>query len=183
MSEDNSQNKKSAKIFSIIVGSIIFIIGWIINLLSPDDKSENKNAKDNNYYIGDTLSYKDIDLTVNNIRCIQNIDLSSEEYGLYYITVSITYKNNTKKEFDVHTSDVYIKTTDKGEKYNCSGFSGDKGFIDALLGETIIAGATKHYDISFYTAYSLETKKYIMCFDWGVFSREQEYHLYLRNNN
>ena len=177
MNEIENQNKQQAKIFVIILGIIIFIIAWIVGLITKNNDSTPQN--DNNYYVGETMSYEEIDLTVKGLKCVQNNNPNSEEYGLYYITITVTYTNNTTKEFDVQTSDVYIKTADKGEKYDCSGFSGDKGLIDALLGESIIAGATKTYDISFYTAYSLEEKKYIMCFDWGFFSEEKEYYLYL----
>ncbi len=141
------------------------------------------NVSSPTYYINETMPYEKIDITVNNLKCIKNNNPDSDRYGLFELTISFTLKNNKTKDFDFSFDDIYIKTADKGEKYEYTPTGKSLGNIisDYFLGEVIIAGATETYDILFYVPYSLEEKKYIMCFDWGFFSEEQEYYLYLRD--
>lgn len=143
--------------------------------------SDNKPTKPTTptYYINETMPYEEIDITVNSVKCIKNNNTESDYYGLFDLTISFTLKNNKTKDFHFNFNDINIKTQDKGEKYDYTPSIENLGSI--FLGETIIAGASKTYNISFYVPYSLEEKKYIMCFDWGVLYKEQEYYLYLRD--
>ena len=141
------------------------------------------NVSTPKYYINETMPYEEIDITVNSLQCIKNNNPDSERYGLFELTISFTLKNNKTKDFNFSFDNIYIKSADKGEKYDYTPTGENLGDIigDYFLGEVIIAGATETYNINFYVPYSLEEKKYIMCFDWGFFSEEQEYYLYLRD--
>lgn len=171
------KHKRTVVIIVAIVAAL-WVIGSIIGILTGDNESEDDVVVDG-CYIGDTLRYEDIDITVTGITSQKNENVNSDYYGLNELKVYFTYKNNGTKDFDVSTSDIHIKTEDKGEKYKCTFFSGTQNLADAIWGETIIAGAEKSYNITFYVPYSVEEKKFIMCFDWGILSTEQEYHLYL----
>ena len=171
------KNKRTVVIIVAIVAAL-WVICSIIGILTGDNESEDDVVVDG-CYIGDTLRYEDIDITVTGITSQKNENINSDYYGLNELKVYFTYKNNGTKDFDVSTSDIHIKTEDKGEKYKCTFFSGTQNLADAIWGETIIAGAEKSYNITFYVPYSVEEKKFIMCFDWGILSIEQEYHLYL----
>lgn len=132
------------------------------------------------FYVSETMNYDDIDVTVNSITGELNQNTKSDYYGLLKLTVNFTCKNNSNGEFELSASDFYIKTEDKGEKYDAYSFSGEKGLFD--FGDSIIAGATKIYDIEFYVSHMLEeNKKYIMYLDWGILHNEQEYKLYYRD--
>lgn len=166
------EKNKSTSVVCFI-GIIIFLIVTVIILISTGNDSEKE------YYIGDTVRYEDIDITVTRITCQKNDNTSSDYYGLNEIKIYFTYKNVGTKDFDVRASDINIRTESKGEIYNYTEFSATQTILDAFLDETIIAGAEKTYHITFYVPYSLEETKYTMLFDWGILSNEQEYHLYL----
>jgi len=173
------KNKKST-----VVEIVIIVALWVTVIIIAISAVVNENEDGvvaGGYYIGDTLRYKDIDITVTGITSQKNENANSDYYGLIELKVFFTYKNNRKKDFEVSTSDIYIKTEDNGEKYECTFFSGIQNISDAIWGESIIAGAEKSYNITFYVPYSVEEKKFIMCFDWGFLSIQQEYHLYNRD--
>lgn len=167
MEEGEKKKGKKRKIFFIILGVLValYLIGAIFGEEETDKQTNTPTAK--NYYIGDTMDYGGISLTVNDVQCQKNTNPDSEEYGLYLVAVSVTYKNNRTEEFVVKSRDTYIQTVDKGEKYQCDYFSGNKDLLDSLTKETVIAGATKTYIFAYYAAYPLDTKDYKICFDWG----------------
>ena len=145
-------------------------------------ESEEETNHSSAFYVGETMDYDNIDVTVNAITGQLNENSNSDYYGLLKLTVNFTCKNNSHEEFELSSSDFYIKTEDKGEKYETYSFSGEEGLFD--FGDSIIAGATKTYDIEFYVPYMIEEgKKYVMCLDWGILHIEQEYCLYYRDGS
>ena len=104
---------------------------------------------------------------------------------LYLLDISLHLKNNRTKEFNFSYDNVYIKTEDRGEKYDYTSL-GDTMldvYSDVFFGETIIAGASKTIHIGFYVPYTLQEKKYVMCVDWGILNFEYEYFLYLSDGS
>ena len=131
--------------------------------------------KEEQFFIGETMPYEDVDVIVNSVF-EQKIN-SGDYTGKYKLKVFITLKNFQTKDFKFPYSDVYIKTADTNQKYEVS-----YGFND-ILGHTIMSGASESFELSFYTPYSLNEKKFVIVFDWGLLSSEKEYFLYMRNGN
>ena len=176
------EDKKKSTAVGGFIGIIIFLIVIAIITISTGNDSEKDETKIE-YYIGDTVRYEDIDITVTRITCQKNDNTSSDHYGLNEIKIYFTYKNVGTKDFNVRASDINIRTESKGEIYNYTEFSATQTIVDAFLDETIIAGTEKTYHITFFVPYSLEETKYTMLFDWGILYDEQEYHLYLSNGS
>lgn len=176
------EDKKKSTAVGCFIGIIIFLIVIAIITISTGNDSEKDETKIE-YYIGDTVRYEDIDITVTRITCQKNDNTSSDHYGLNEIKIYFTYKNVGTKDFNVRASDINIRTESKGEIYNYTEFSATQTIVDAFLDETIIAGTEKPYNITFFVPYSLEETKYTMIFDWGILYDEQEYHLYLSNGS
>ena len=176
----DEKTKKSVSIIIIVIMSIF--IALIFTLISDgDDDTTDEVAKE--YFFGNTLSYEDIDITVTGIEFEKDEDPSSEFYGKNEFKIYFTYKNNRTKDFDVDPWDITIKTKDKGELYEHSGFSEYKSLAGVFSDDTMIAGEEKSYWITFYVPYSLEEKKFEMIFDWGVLSIEQKYNLYNKDGS
>ena len=135
--------------------------------------SNTDDDKKDNYYIGEILTYEKIDITINSLS--EKMISSGEHAGHYQLSVFVSMTNNKSKDFNFDFSDTYIKTENKGQKYEVS-----YGF-DYLLGDVIISGASKEYEIHFYTPYSFKDTNFIIVFDWGILSAEAEYYLYMRD--
>ena len=77
--------------------------------------------KSHNFYVGETMSYDDIDVTVDSISETQYSISSTNENG-YTIKVTFTLKNNKTEEFSVDDDCFDIRTEDKNEKYTTEQF-------------------------------------------------------------
>lgn len=128
-----------------------------------------------NYYIGETMLYDDIEVTVNGLS--EKQITTGENAGLYELIVSVTMKNNRNKDFDLNYADTYIKTQERGQKYEIS------VKFSEILGDIIISGASKNYEMKFYTPYSYKNKNFIIVFDWGLLNLEKEYNLFMRDGS
>ena len=178
MINNKTSNKMSNKEAAVLLGIFLVVICILFTIVLVADR-----RVDSGCYIGDTLSYDGIDITVQGVSTKKNENPESDYYGLTELKVYFTYKNNKTKDFDVSTSDIHIETEDKKEKYDCTTFSATQSIMDAILGETLIPGAEKAYNISFYVPYSIDQKKFSICFDWGFGCKEQVYHLYSRDGS
>ena len=177
--EKNVKSKNITAIIVLIIAAIILATA-ITNVV--DANREKKDNAKSGYYIGETMRYEDIEITVTDVTS-QRVDNEYSEYnGFNEIKIYFTYKNDGKEDFTVNPSNVTIKTEDKGEVYNYTSFSASKGILGIFSSETIIAGTDKTYNITFYTPYSLQAKKFSVVFCWGILYDEQEYHLYQRTN-
>ena len=167
-------SKKQVFWVIVIIGSII--IGFTAAIVN--NTGDNDGLPVGGYYLGETLSYKDVDITVDKVTCGQFEESNSAYYGLYKLTVYFTYKNNRTTGFDVHPSNIKLKTEDRGEKYDPKYFSGH-----ILFAETIVPGAQKSYSITFAVPYDIKDKRFIVTFDWGLLSASEDYHLYYRDGS
>lgn len=182
--ERHMSKKQKIWIIVLVIFGLYILTGIIVGL-SNSNSDENVNKLPvGGYYLGETLNYKDIDITVTKVTCEMNYDEDSDYRGLYRLKVYFTYKNNRTKEFEVERSAITLKTEDKGEKYDVVGFSAYVGMnvFEALFHtEKVLAGAQKSYWVSFYTPYNYTDKRFIVEFDWGSLSATEEYHLYYRD--
>jgi len=129
------------------------------------------NNKDNrSYYLGETMSYDGIDVTVNSVTEKSYYVESTQESG-YLIKVTFTLKNNKNKEFSVDDDCFDIRTEEKNQIYETE---------QILFYRSIIAGGQETYWLEFKVPYSISEKNYVMYFDWGWTHKEQPYHLYKR---
>lgn len=150
----------------------IFII-FILIIATMTGCSNGNSDISKNVYIGETLQYENIDITVNSIS--ERDEIGGDYSGNKLITISLTLKNNKKKTFDFPYHDIYFKVEDSNERYKVS------YGMEYLFGDEIIAGGTKNYEMKFFTPYSYTEKNFIVVFDWGFFSPEKEYFLYMRD--
>ena len=128
--------------------------------------NNNNNTKENSpkYYLGETMQYDDISVTVNDVS-------ETKSSNTYIILVKFILKNNTTEEQSFDDDCFDIRTEDKGEKYNTQ---------QVLFYQKVIAGASEEIWLEFRTPYSLIEKNYIMYFDWGLLHKEKSYCLYKR---
>lgn len=167
------KKKKIWTIVLVIVG--LYILGGIITAIQMSIQEDN-GLPIGGYYIGEILNYEDIDIAVTGVTCNSVTDRDSDYYGLNCIRVYFTCKNNKTKDFSVNPNDIVLKTEDRNEKYSASAFSIKEP-------EKIIPGVQKYYYIDFYTPYTLNEKRFKIVLDWGMWSYEEEYHLYYRDGS
>ena len=174
---NQSQTKKPRKKKVIVIVSIIVtvLLGCTITSAISNNEStdseETTNIEDNNFYVGETMKYDNVDVTVDSISETQYSQSSNNENG-YIIKVTFTLKNNRTEEFSVSDDCFTIRTEDKNEKYTSEQF---------LFYRSIIAGGQETYSLEFKVPYSMAEKNYIMYFDWGWWYTEQAYCLYNRD--
>lgn len=159
----------------LFVGLCILITFCAVGCFSSEPK----------YYLGETLSYEDVDVIIDKVYCEKVKDKDSQYDGLFELTICFSLKNNKTKQFEFEYNDFYVKTEDKGEEYKegdiCETLNGI--ISDYFEGEKlIIPGQKRTFEIHYYVPYSLEEKNFILNIDWGFFSEEKEYYLYSREN-
>ena len=170
---NKSMDKKKRVRIIVIVCIGVYILGAILSYVIVSTQNEG-GLPVGGYYIGETLNYEDIDILVTGVTCNIVTDSNSDYYGLNSIKVYFTCKNNRTKDFSINPKDIVLKTEDKNEEYTASVFSIDEP-------EKIIPGVQKYYFIGFYTPYTFSEKRFKMVLDWGIWSYEEEYHLYYRD--
>lgn len=96
----------------------IFNIACIFLVVGCENNTTRKQYYEagENVYIGETMQYDNIDVTVNQLTISKNENPYSDYYGLYLLDISLLLKNNRTKEFNFSYDNVYIKTEDRGEK-------------------------------------------------------------------
>ena len=158
------------KILSVLLSLIM-----LFSIVACDNEGTGieKEEKSHNFYVGETMSYDDIDVTVDSISETQYSISSTNENG-YIIKVTFTLKNNKTEEFSVDNDCFDIRTEDKNEKYTTEQF---------LFYRSIIAGGKETFWLEFKVPYSMAEKNYIMYFDWGILHSEQKYFLYNRDGS
>lgn len=152
------------KLLSVLLIVLVFPL-FMFACSNEDDK------KPKGYYLGETMSYDDIDVRVDSVTETTYYVESTKESG-YLVKVTFTLKNNKTKEFSVDDDCFDIRTEDKNQKYETE---------QILFYRSIIAGGQETYWLEFKVPYSINEKNYIMYFDWGWTHKEQAYHLYKRS--
>ena len=180
--EKEKNNPKTKGIVATVI-SVIMILALIGSILSPnngENETEDKEVKEG-VYIGEILLYEDIEICVTDVAASLRGDSNSEYAGLTELIITTTLKNKKKKDFSFKYQDFYIASED-GEKYDLTIYANTAGgaINNALFGETIIAGASRTFQLKCYVPYALEEKNFSMFIDGGALSIEQEYHLYDR---
>lgn len=167
------RNPKAIVIVFVIVVAVLGII--ISNIIGNNENTQSEETTNtdtnNNFYVGETMNYDNIDVTVDSISETQYSLSSNDEKG-YIIKVTFTLKNNGIEEFSVDDDCFDIRTEDKNERYTTEQF---------LFHRSIIAGGQETFWLQFKVPYSMTEKNYIMYFDWGFWHNEQAYHLYNRD--
>lgn len=167
------RNKKTIVIVFVIVVAVLGII--ISNIIGNSENMQSEETTNtdtnNNFYVGETMNYDNIDVTVDSISETQ-YSLSSNNENGYIIKVTFTLKNNGTEEFSVDDDCFDLRTEDKNERYTTEQF---------LFYRSIIAGGQETFWLQFKVPYSMTEKNYIMYFDWGFLHTEQAYHLYNRD--
>ena len=167
------RNKKTIVIVFVIFLAVLGII--ISNIIGNNENTQSEETTNtytnNNFYVGETMNYDNIDVTVDSISETQ-YSLSSNNENGYIIKVTFTLKNNRTEEFSVDDDCFDLRTEDKNERYTTEQF---------LFYRSIIAGGQETFWLQFKVPYSMTEKNYIMYFDWGFLHTEQAYHLYNRD--
>lgn len=155
--------------------SVLLSLIMLFSIVACDNGGAgiDNEEKSHNFYVGETMNYDDIDVTVDSISETQYSIPSTNENG-YTIKVTFTLKNNKTEEFSVDDDCFDIRTEDKNEKYTTEQF---------LFYRSIIAGGQETFWLEFKVPYSMTEKNYIMYFDWGILHSEQKYFLYNRDGS
>ena len=153
------------------IKNLFCLILFICSIFSASACSNNEKLE--GFYLTEKMEYDNIDVVVDSVVETEYFNQSVNERG-YIIEVTFTLKNNKTKEFSVEDKCFDIRTEDKNEKYTPE----QNSFY-----RSIIAGGQETYSLDFKVPYSINEKKYVMYFDWGVLHKEQPYHLYIRGSN
>lgn len=176
MKSDNFTTKSDSSLKNVIItltglillGVLISII--MIAVLGPDE------GPNDGYHLGDTFRYDAIDIKVNAVTEKKTTTDNSERWLL---TITFNLKNNATEVFKFSYDSIYIKTEDRGEKYDHALLT----LGDVLAHEYIMAGGSKTFTINFYVPYSITEKNYVMYFDFKFFHKISQCKLYERAND
>lgn len=114
------------------------------------------SSNDEMNYFSTTFKYHNLEITVT------NVDEANKEEESLLTTITFSAKNTGEHEYDFYINDIYLKSTETGEKYECQ-----TTLMDSLFQEVIEAGETEEYNVEFTLPSSISTTKYIMYFDFG----------------
>lgn len=168
----NPNNNSKTVIVTIVA---LILLGVLISVIMIATLGPDKGPNDG-YHLGDTFRYDAIDITVNDIA---EKKVTTDNSERWLLTITFNLKNNATEEFKFSYDSIYIKTEDKGEKYDHALLT----LGDVLAHEYLMAGGSKTCTINFYVPYSITEKNYMMYFDFKFFHKIPQCKLYERANN
>ena len=149
---------------------LIIIVMLVISITFVGCDFNSYNNDEQRYYLKENMTYDDIVVRVDSVTDTPYTDTHTNTSG-FTIKVTFTLKNIGNKEFYFDADNFDIRTEDTNEKYDTEQW---------LFTRSLMAGGQATYWLEFITPYSLDQKKFVMYFDWGMFYAEQPYYLYSR---